>query len=216
MTILFCHSKPSEACRVITFNNRFDIKFLLMLHRVINSPFTGALGCLISIVWEGFWLVGPPVGLNGNDRGLYLRWGLVALAISCFQAFYTLIRENRRLKSELDEKQKIRKARELIGKMLEQIASYELDAYNGSDGGQYDKLYQKIEQVKRDVTLIATEYLDASFKSRFLAVNVLDVQLDEATRFHFISRAQGDFWTMYQQLKGWRSYLEKVFNELNR
>jgi len=46
-------------------------------------------------------------------------------------------------------------------------------------------------------------------------VNVLDVQLDEATKMHFISRAQGSFWTMYQQLKGWRACLVDILKDLD-
>ena len=63
---------------------------------------------------------------------------------------------------------------------------------------------------------LAAKYLDSSFESRFLAVNVLDVQLDEATKMHFIARAQGSFWTMYQQLKGWRACLVGILQELGR
>ena len=116
----------------------------------------------------------------------------------------------------VDEKQKHKKAKEAIGKLLEQIAKCELDAYKGSNSIEYDRLYQQIEQIKRSVREIATKYLDSSLESRFLAVNVLDVQLDEATKMHFIMREQGSFWTMYQQLKGWRACLVSILQELNR
>jgi hypothetical protein len=100
--------------------------------------------------------------------------------------------------------------------LLEQLAECEREAYDGSNASEYDNLLKKIEQLKREVKQIATEYLDASFESRFLAVNVLDVQLDVATKMHFIDRAQGSFWTMYQQLKGWRTCLNEILQELSR
>src|SRR5438132_13018412 len=73
-----------------------------MFGRIVRSAWTGAVACLCSIVWEGFWLIGPPIGIGSNDRKPYLLWGLVALSIAAFQAFYTLVRENRRLKERLN------------------------------------------------------------------------------------------------------------------
>ncbi len=116
----------------------------------------------------------------------------------------------------LDEKQKRKTAKEAIGRLLEQLAQCEREAYDGSNSSDYDRLLGQIEQIKRNVKEIATKYLDSSFESRFLAVNVLDVQLDEATKMHFIARAQGSFWTMYQQLKGWRACLVGILQELGR
>jgi hypothetical protein len=184
-----------------------------MPKKVFESPWIGAVVALLSIVWEGFWLIGPPLG---SDRKSYLLWGLAALTVSAGQAFFALIRQNRHLTAELNEKHKIKKAKEAFGKLLEQIARCEHEAYDGSDAADYDRLYQQTEQIKRSVRQIATEYLDGSFESRFLAVNVLDVQLDEATKMHFIARAQGSFWTMYQQLKGWRACLVGILQELSR
>jgi tetratricopeptide (TPR) repeat protein len=116
----------------------------------------------------------------------------------------------------LDEKQKRKKAREAVGKVLEQLAQCERQAYDGSNAVEYSSLLRGIEQIKRTVREIAIRYLDSSFESRFLAVNVHDVQLDEPTRMHFISRAQGSFWTVYQQVKGWRACLVDILRELNR
>ena len=116
----------------------------------------------------------------------------------------------------MDEKQKQKTAKEAIGRLLEQLAQCEREAYDGSNSSDYDRLLEQIEQIKRNVKEIATKYLDSSFESRFLAVNVLDVQLDEATKMHFIARAQGSFWTMYQQLKGWRACLVGILQELGR
>jgi hypothetical protein len=53
----------------------------------------GAVGAVLSCVWEGFWLIGPPVGIGQGDRKLYLFWGLVALLICGTQAFYALLAE---------------------------------------------------------------------------------------------------------------------------
>jgi hypothetical protein len=86
----------------------------------------------------------------------------------------------------------------------------------GSSSAEYDKLYQQVEQIKRRVGEIATEFLDTSFESRFLAVKVLDSNLDESTRNHFIQRAQASFWTVYQQLRGWRIFLVGILQELGR
>jgi hypothetical protein len=182
----------------------------------MDSPWAGAAISMVLVVWEGFWIIGPPLGLTSHDRNAYLCWGLVGLVISGCQAFSALLRENSSLKNKLDDKQRTRRARELIGGLLEQLADCEREAYDGSSASEYDKLLGKIEQLKRNVREIATEYLDTSFESRFLAVNVLDVQLDTATKMHFIDRAQGNFWTMYQQLKGWRACLSGILQELSR
>jgi hypothetical protein len=53
------------------------------------------------ILWEAFWLVGPPLGLTAKDRTPYLLWGLLALTIAGFQAFLTLMRDKRRLEEEI-------------------------------------------------------------------------------------------------------------------
>jgi hypothetical protein len=115
----------------------------------------------------------------------------------------------------LDEKQKLKMAREAIGKVMEQLAQCERDAYDGSNALDYDRLLARIRQIKHSVHQTAIWYLDSSFESRFLAVNVLDVQLDDATRLHFASRAQGSFWTAYQQIKGWRACLSQILQELS-
>jgi hypothetical protein len=173
------------------------------------------MGALVGIVWDAFWLVGPPLGLvSASDRTWFLFWGLVAVAVCGFQAFLVLIGENRLLKQTLDDRNKFKKAKELIGQMLELLSHCEIDAYEGSNHVEYEKLLEEIDEVKRGVRDVATKYLDLSFESRFLAVNVLDVHLDEPTRMHFITRAQGNFWTMYQQIKGWRAYLNEVLKEL--
>ena len=187
-----------------------------MFKQILGSPWAGAVGALLSIVWEALLLLGPPLGLSGKDWKLYYFWGLVALAISIAQAFFSLVRENRHLAAQLDKARRLKEAKTAIGKLLEQLAECEREAYGGSDGSDYDRLFRKIEQIKLRVREVATDYLDPSFESRFLAVNVLDVQLDEATKMHFISRTQESFWTMYQQLKGWRACLVGILQELGQ
>ena len=188
-----------------------------MLKRFFASPWLGAIMCLASVVWEAFWLIGPPFGIvSVEDRDKYLLWGLLAIIICGIQAFGSLLRENKQLKSTLDDKQRIIEARKRIGKLLVELADCEKSAYDGANGAEYNQLYGRIESVKAEVQAIANECLDESFASRFLAVNVYDVQLSEATRMHFLSRAQGSFWTVYQQVNGWRALLEKIMGELNR
>jgi hypothetical protein len=167
-----------------------------MRRRLRESPWVGAVGAIASFVWEGFWLIGPPVGYSISDRKWYLFWGLVALAISNFQAFFVLLKQNKHLSAALDEKQKIRQTKEAVGKLLLHVAQCESEAYKGSSSAEYDKLYQQVEQIKRRAGEIATEFLDASFESRFLAVKVLDSNLDESLRKQFIERSGSQsFWT---------------------
>jgi hypothetical protein len=69
-----------------------------MFKALFQSPWAGAVGVLVSVLWEAALLIGPPLGLNGKDIKTYQVWGLVALAICWVQQFGLLIRENRRLK----------------------------------------------------------------------------------------------------------------------
>jgi hypothetical protein len=101
-----------------------------------------------------------------------------------------------------------------LGQALVELSQCELAAYDGRDGSDYDKLLQRIEQIKNRVK-VAAQYLDdSSVEFRFLAVNVLDIELNEATKRHFIDRAQGSFWTVYQRIKGWRICVERMLAEL--
>jgi hypothetical protein len=187
-----------------------------MLRRILDSPWAGAVGAIGAFLWEGFWLMGPPIGLTARERTPYLVWGLAALGICAYQSFAALLRENDRLGKQLDEKEKNRKAREAIGKLLEQLAQYERDAYSGATSAEYDRLIAKTADFKSAVKQVATDYLDSSFESRVLAVNVHDTPLDEATKDHFIVRAQGSFWAVYQQLKGWRICLVDILRDMSR
>ena len=72
-----------------------------MLQRFRNSPWVGAVITICAILWEGFWLIGPPLGIVKTERPFYLFWGLVALSIAAFQSFYTLMRENKQLKTQI-------------------------------------------------------------------------------------------------------------------
>ena len=71
-----------------------------MFNRIAKSHWTGAVIALCFVVWNGFWLVGPAIGLTRADRPWYLFWGLTALVVAGFQSFFILIRENKRLQAE--------------------------------------------------------------------------------------------------------------------
>jgi hypothetical protein len=62
-----------------------------MLQRFRNSPWVGAVVAMCAILWEGFWLIGPPLGIVKAERPLYLFWGVVALSVAAFQSFYTFL-----------------------------------------------------------------------------------------------------------------------------
>ena len=59
----------------------------------LTSPHTGATLVLLTAVWEVFWLVGPPLGLdfgvNSTNRGQYLSWGFLAFFVACVHVFAT-------------------------------------------------------------------------------------------------------------------------------
>lgn len=68
----------------------------------IKSHYSGAVGAVLSVMWEGFWLIGPPVGIAGADRRWYLFWGLIALLICGTQAFVVLLRQLHGLERRFD------------------------------------------------------------------------------------------------------------------
>jgi hypothetical protein len=72
-----------------------------MLKRILDSPLTGALAAIVSALWEGFWLIGPPLGLTKSDSRSYLAFGLLALLLSGGQSFYALKRENKELRDKV-------------------------------------------------------------------------------------------------------------------
>ena len=111
---------------------------------------------------------------------------------------------------------RLKRGKEELGRILVELSKCELAAYDGKDGRDYDKLVARLEKLKDQVRGVGEKYLDSSVESRFLAVNVLDVQLDEATKRHFIDMAQGSFWTMYQQIKAWRMCVDRLLQELPR
>ncbi len=108
-------------------------------------------------------------------------------------------------------------ARQKLGSVLERLTRAELSAYQGTNGEQYEALLEFLRGLEREVEQTSiVDLKDESVISRYRSVNVLDVQLDEATRMHFISRAQGSFWTVYQRIRGQRQLLERILSELNR
>jgi hypothetical protein len=126
-----------------------------------------------------------------------------------------LLKQNKQLTAALDEKRRIRQTKEAIGKLLGHVAQGESEAYKGSSSAEYDRLYKQVEQIKRRVGEIATEFLDTSFESRFLAVKLLDSSPDESLRKQFIERSGSQsFWSVYQQLRGWHAFLVGILQEL--
>ena len=111
---------------------------------------------------------------------------------------------------------RVRRGREELGRVLVELSNCESAAYDGKDGSDYDALMGRIKTIHADIADIGKKYLDSSIESRFLAVNVLDVQLDEPTKRHFIDRAQGSFWTVFQKIRGWRACVVALLQELRR
>ena len=111
---------------------------------------------------------------------------------------------------------RLKRGKKELGLILVELSRCELAAYNGNDGRDYDELLRKLEKLESRIKEVGKKYLDSSIESRFLAVNVLDVQLDEATRRHFIDRAQGCFWTVYQQTRGRRTSVDRLLQDLPR
>jgi hypothetical protein len=103
-----------------------------------------------------------------------------------------------------------KKGREELGRVLVELSRCELGAYDFSNVIQ---LAADMERIKRRVGEIAEQYFDSSIESRFLAVNVLDVHLDDATKQYFLLSSHGDFWGPYQQIKGWRMFLNDFLRE---
>ncbi len=133
--------------------------------------------------------------------GLFL--GAIALASVAIIATY------------LDE-YRIKQGKEQLGRILVELSGCERTAYSGTSAKEYDQLNRQIENIKYKIGEIGKKYFDSSVESRFLAVNVLDVQLDEATKGQFLLPGRGEFWPMYQQIKGWRIFLDKFLQELRR
>jgi hypothetical protein len=71
------------------------------LRKLWESPWSGAMGAIAFILWEAFWLVGPPIGLTKSDARPYLVFGLSAIFVAGAQAFYALIQINRNLEKQL-------------------------------------------------------------------------------------------------------------------
>jgi hypothetical protein len=111
---------------------------------------------------------------------------------------------------------RLRRGKEELGRILVELSLCELAAYNGNNQREYDELLRRLDKLKNRIAEVGKKYLDPSIESRFLAVNVLDVQLDEATKRHFLDRAQGCFWTVYQQIKGWRTCVDRLLQDLPR
>lgn len=107
-----------------------------------------------------------------------------------------------------------KRGREELGRILVELSRCELAAYDAATASQHRSLVEQTEQIKARVQEIGATYFDSSVGARFLAVNVLDTELSPATKDHFISRGMADFWTIYQQIKGWRIFLNDLLRQL--
>jgi hypothetical protein len=59
----------------------------MQIRRILRSPYAGAAGAVLLAVWNAFWLVGPPIGVDASLRHQYVVWGFVAMLISFGWAF---------------------------------------------------------------------------------------------------------------------------------
>jgi cell division protein FtsW (lipid II flippase) len=138
----------------------------------------------------------------------HLHWAYVVFAAAIAMAIIAVVFTYR-------TEYRTKRGKQELGHILRELSACELAAYDGQGGADYDALMQRIKAIKTKISEAARK-LDSSIEDRFLAVNVYDVQLDEATRMHFISRAQGDFWTAYQLIRGWRACVVGLLQELRR
>jgi hypothetical protein len=74
-----------------------------VLKTIIKSPWAGAVGVVISWLWETACLIGPPIGIGEADKPKYVFWGMVAMLVCAVQAFGTLLQRNAKLHGELWE-----------------------------------------------------------------------------------------------------------------
>jgi len=106
------------------------------------------------------------------------------------------------------------RGREELGRLLLELSECRRLAYDGLNRPDYERLYQRVEQIKKRVRQIAAKYLDSSFEARFLAVTVLDFPLDEAMKKYFADKKQIEFQQVFQNVQAWRVFLNDVLAEL--
>lgn len=81
-----------------------------MLRKIFGSPLVGAVGAVISWIWEGACLIGPPIGIGPADKKSYIAWGLLALLVCNVQAFAALLYRNQELNRRLQDIEKAKPA----------------------------------------------------------------------------------------------------------
>ncbi|HTU36325.1 MAG TPA: hypothetical protein VMF66_21175 [Candidatus Acidoferrum sp.] len=74
-----------------------------MFKKLWGSEWTGAVGAVVSCIWEAFLLIGPPIGIGRQEQRSYLVWGGIALVLCSAQSFSVLRRKNRDLGRQLSE-----------------------------------------------------------------------------------------------------------------
>lgn len=145
---------------------------------------------------------------------LFYGAAVLFLGTSVFMAWRDEYVVKLKLETVLNDRETRRKGRERLGVELESLSECERSAYEGHDADQYHAVRRKLKDIEENIGAISEDCFDASLASRYKAVNVQDTLLDEATRMHFFSRGQGDFWTVYGKIKGQRNELLKILEEL--
>jgi hypothetical protein len=135
----------------------------------------------------------------------YSAYGLFAAAIGMAAAavWYTYHIEYR-----------LKRGKEQLGRILVELSDCQHSAYTDSALHDYTVLVGKIEQIKREVGETARKYFDSSLEARFLAVRVDDIELNAAIKQYFVENRLDKFCAVYQQVKGWRAFLNDVLREL--
>jgi hypothetical protein len=75
------------------------------LKRFFGSPWFGIVLGILSMLWEGFWLLGAPIGIGlAQDRHQYFAWGFFALVVSASQAVWASQKRVLELERQLEPK----------------------------------------------------------------------------------------------------------------
>lgn len=105
----------------------------MRIEAIVTSPFVGAGIGVIVIVWESFWLLGPPIGvalsIPSSERHQYVVGGFAALCVCAFQACWALRARNLALTREVaDLKRQVLLNRPLFMPVSYGIQHVEMDS----------------------------------------------------------------------------------------
>lgn len=68
-----------------------------------ESPWSGAIGAMISAMWEAACLIGPPIGIETSDHKSYLVWAFIAFVVCSAQSFWASHKQVKDLSRQLQE-----------------------------------------------------------------------------------------------------------------